>query len=139
MSGLPWKDSWYIPGGRSFAAAFIRDAGGEYIWTDLESREAVPVDLEAAYARAVNAEFWINSGSATCLLDIERTEKRLTRFRPYREGNVYNNIARLNPNGGNDFWETGVMEPHLVLADLIHIFHPGLLPGHDLRYYRRLK
>jgi iron complex transport system substrate-binding protein len=139
MTGLPWKDVWYVPGGRSFAAAFIRDAGGEYIWNDLDNREAVPVDLESVYARAAGADFWINSGAARSLEDIRRTEARLARFRPFREGSVYNNSARLNPTGGNDFWESGVMEPQLILADLIRIFHPGLLPGYELRYYERLQ
>jgi len=138
MTGLPWKDSWYVPGGSSFAAAFIRDAGGEYIWSDVDSREAAPVDLESVFARGAVADFWINSGSARSLEDIRTTEARLVGFKPFREGMVYNNTARLNETGGNDFWETGVMEPHLILADLIRIFHPGLLPGYELRYYEEL-
>jgi len=138
MTGLPWKDSWYVPGGNSFAAAFIRDAGGEYIWSDTDSREAYPVDLESVFARGAVADFWINSGSARSLEDIRATEARLVGFKPFREGTVYNNTARLNETGGNDFWEAGVLEPHLILADLIRIFHPGLLPGHELRYYERL-
>ena len=138
MTGLPWKDTWYVPGGRSFAAAFIRDAGGQYIWADLDSREAAPVDLESVFARGAGADLWINSGSALSLEDIRQTEARLVHMKPYRDGAVYNNTARLNPGGGNDFWETGVMEPHLILADLIRIFHPELLPEHDLRYYEQL-
>jgi iron complex transport system substrate-binding protein len=139
MTGLPWKDSWYVPGGRSYAAAFIRDARGAYLWDDLDSREAVPMDLESVYARGAGADYWINSGAALSLEDIRQTESRLTHFRAFREGSVYNNSARLNPTGGNDFWETGIMEPHLILADLIWIFHPELLPGHELRYYERLQ
>ena len=41
-------------------------------------------------------------------------------------------------HGGGDYWESGVANPHLVLADLIKIFHPDLLPEHTLHYYRRL-
>jgi iron complex transport system substrate-binding protein len=138
MTGLPWKDAWYISGGQSFAAAFIEDAGGDYLWADSESHEASPFDLESVYARAANADIWINSGSARSLDDIRRSEARLSKFKPFREERIYNNTARLNPEGGNDFWESGVMKPHLVLADLIRIFHPDLLPGHDLLYYERL-
>lgn len=138
MTGLPWKDTWYVPGSKSFAAAFIRDAGGEYIWGDRDSREAAPVDLESVYARGASADLWINCGAARSLEDIRQTETRLAHFKPLKEGTVYNNTARLNPSGGNDFWESGVMEPHLVLADLIRIFHPGLLPGYELQYYEQL-
>lgn len=139
MTGLPWKDSWYIPGGKSFASNYIRDAGGTYLWEDLDSREAVPLDLEAIYAKAASADFWINCGAAGTLAEITGTDKRLEGFLPLKTGRVFNNDARLNPSGGNDFWESGVMAPHLVLADLISIFHPEILPDHDLVYYRRLE
>ncbi len=139
MTGLPWKDTWYIPGGRSFAAAYIRDAGGNYLWEDLDSREAVPVDLEAIYARAVSADMWINCGAARSLAQIGETDKRLSRFKPVITGRVFNNNARISPAGGNDFWESGVMAPHLILADLISIFHPEILPDHELMYYKQLE
>ena len=54
------------------------------------------------------------------------------------KGNVYNNNARLNENGGNDYWEGGISNPNLVLADLIKIFHPELLPNHKLFFYQKL-
>ena len=40
--------------------------------------------------------------------------------------------------GGNDYWETGTSRPDLVLADLLKIFHPELVPEHDLFFHRRL-
>ena len=138
MTGLPWKDTWYIPGGKTFAAAYIRDAGGAYIWNDLDNREAVPIDLEAIYARAARADIWINCGAAGTIGEIAETDIRLTRFKPVSLHRVYNNNARINPVGGNDFWESGVMAPHLILADLISIFHPEVLPSHELVYYTRL-
>jgi iron complex transport system substrate-binding protein len=139
MTGLPWKDTWYIPGGNSFAAAYIRDAGGTYLWEDLDSREAVPLDLEAIYARAAMADLWINCGAARSLAEIGRMDKRLNRFRPMSTGRVFNNNARINPEGGNDFWESGVMAPQKILADMISIFHPEILPDHELVYYKLLE
>jgi iron complex transport system substrate-binding protein len=139
MTGLPWKDTWYIPGGQSFAAAYIRDAGGTYLWEDLDSREAIPLDLESIFARAASADLWINCGAARNLAEIVETDKRLNRFQPAATGRVFNNNARINPAGGNDFWESGVMAPHLILADLINIFHPEILPDHELVYYNHLE
>ena len=139
MTGLPWKDTWYIPGGKSFAAAYIRDAGGDYLWEDLDSREAVPLDLEAIFARAASADLWINCGAARSLAEIGETDKRLSRFEPVSTGRVFNNNARISPAGGNDFWESGVMAPHLILADLISIFHPEVFPDHELVYYTWLE
>ena len=44
----------------------------------------------------------------------------------------------MNPNGGNDYWESGVVHPDLVLRDLVKIFHPELVPE-EFVYYRRLE
>jgi iron complex transport system substrate-binding protein len=139
LSGLPWKNTWWIPGGQSFASAFIQDAGGKYIWEDDSSREAIPLDIETVYDCASQADIWINSGDAGTLNDILNTDQRLQYFRPYTEKRIYNNNARLNLSGGNDYWESGVINPHIILKDLIHIFHPDIIPDHQLVYYKKLE
>ncbi len=139
LSGLPWKDTWWVPGGRSFAATLINDAGGEYIWKDDSSREAIPLETEFVFSKAQNADIWINAGSALSLYDIKSLDSRLQLFEAFRIGNVFNNNAMVNDLGGNVYWETGALEPHVILKDLISIFHPELLPGHTLVYYQRLK
>jgi iron complex transport system substrate-binding protein len=65
-------------------------------------------------------------------------DERYANFAALQQGRVYNNNACQNAHGGNDYWETGVANPHLVLADLIKIFHPELVPDHELMWYRPL-
>lgn len=139
MAGLPWKNTWWVPGGRSFAAVLIRDAGGSYIWDDDTSDEALPLDIEAVFNQAGQADLWINSGSASSLAELIHMDPRLGLFKPYKNAHIFNNNARLNPSGGNDYWESGVIYPGIILKDLIHIFHPEILPEHTLVYYRKLK
>ena len=139
LSGLPWKDTWYMAGGMSFAAQFIKDAGGAYLWSDNPSKEAVPLDLESVYLRAVQADIWINPGAAGSLTDILNLDVRLGDLDAVKKGRVYNNNARISEAGGNDYWESGTVRPDLVLADLIAVFHPDLLPDHTFVYYRKLK
>ena len=55
------------------------------------------------------------------------------------QGSVYSNNAKVNEWGGNDYWETGVANPDLVLADLIKIFHPDLLPEHEKIWFHQLQ
>lgn len=139
LAGLPWKNTWWVPGGRSHASVLIKDAGGRYIWEDDSSKEALPLDIEAVYNQAQKADFWINSGSAESLAELVNSDSRLQLFKPYRDSSIYNNNARLNPSGGNDYWESGVIYPQIILKDLISIFHPEILPGHKLVYYQKLK
>ena len=138
LSGLPWKDTWWVPGGRSFAARLISDAGGKYVWETDTSKEAIPLDTEVVFSKAREATIWINAGAAASLSDISSLDTRLQLFDAFTSGNVYNNNARMNELGGNAYWEKGVMEPHIILQDMLSIFHPELLPDHKLFYYKRL-
>ena len=119
LNGLPWKDTWYMAGGKSFAAQLMKDAGGDYLWSDHPSAQAVPLDLESVYMRAVNADIWINPGAAGSLTDILLLDERLGDLDVVKKGHVFNNNARSSPAGGNDYWESGTVRPDLVLADLI--------------------
>ncbi len=139
LNGLPWKDTWFMAGGKSFAAKLIEDAGGDFLWSDSHSSQAVPLDLESVYLRAVNADVWINPGAAGSLEDIRQMDDRFSDLKVLKNGHVFNNNARTNAAGGNDYWESGTVRPDLVLADLIKVFHPDLLTDHHFVYYRQLK
>ena len=138
MSGLPWRNNWFVPGGRSNFATLVSDAGGQYLWHDNRKRENHAVDIENVIEKGLMADFWVNTGTALSKEDVRNIDTRLTSLRPFRLGNIYNNNARINRFGGNDYWESGIVNPHLILKDLIAIMHPGLVPGHELVYYRKL-
>ncbi len=136
LFGLPWKDAWFVPGGKSFMAKMVKDAGGDYIWKSNESRESLPFGIESIFANASDAEVWINTGSVNEKSDILKVDERFKSFEPFKNGKIYNNNLRINQFGGNDYWETGLIEPHIVLKDMIKIFHPNILPNHQLVYYK---
>lgn len=139
MTGLPWNEVWYVSGRGSLISNMIHDAGGNYIFGDLSSSEAVPMDIEKVYRIAKDADIWINAGTARTLNEITSTDPRLSLFRPFVTQKVFNNNRRLNPTGGNDYWESGVISPDRILADLVAIFYPGSLPDHPMYYYQQLK
>lgn len=139
FTGAPFQDTWSMPGSRSYIAQLLADAGADYLWADDTSTGSQPLSFEEVFERARNADFWLNPGSWQSLSEIEAADERFTRFAAFQNGNVFNNNKRLNENGGNDYWETGVTNPHLILADLIKILHPELLPDHELYFYQQLK
>jgi iron complex transport system substrate-binding protein len=139
MTGLPWKDVWYVSPANTVLANYISDAGGQYLWDDLKADKAVPMDMESVYIKAKSAEYWINSGTATSIRQILDMDPRFKHFPPVVSGKVYNNIAKINPTGGNDYWESGVIHPDIVLRDLIRVFHPEPGGENNLEYYKKLK
>lgn len=138
LSGLPWKGVWYVPGGKSYAANFIYDAGGDYLWKEDNGSESIPLSLETVINRANQANIWINPGSALNLNEIPVLDPRMKNIKSFTQQNVFNFTARMTPGGGNDFWESGVVHPDWILKDLIAIFYPKLIPDHNFVYYKKL-
>lgn len=138
LANAPFAGIWHIPGGRSFTAQAIRDAGGDYLFSSLDSSGGVPVDLEKVFFRAIDADFWIHPGQARSLAELESMDGRFLEFKAFKEGNVFNNSKRIGPGGGNEVWERGVLRPDESLADLIAIFHPQLMGNHEFTYYEQL-
>ena len=126
LTGLPWKGTWFVTGGKSHLANLIHNAGGQYLWRDLEIYRSEPLSLESIFQRGVEADYWINCNDASSIEELIRVEERINSLPVIKSGNIYNNNARININGGNDYWESGVMNPHIILKDMIKILHPEI-------------
>lgn len=134
-----FEGSWYMPGTDSYVAAFLKDAGAQYLFDeDVEGTGATPLAFEVVYEKAKDADYWLNVGFAADLKSLVAEDSRYEEFKAVKEGTVYNNNARMNPNGGTDYYESGVANPDLILMDLIKIFYPDLLPEHELYYYSKV-
>ncbi|MDZ8089974.1 MAG: ABC transporter substrate-binding protein [Nostoc sp. DedQUE12b] len=137
--GFNFKGTWYMPGGKSYVAKYLADAGANYIWSDDKSSGSLPLSFEVVLERAANADYWLNfSQSWHNLKDLFAEDSRYADFKAVKTGNLYNNNARVNETGGNDYWESGISNPDVVLSDLIKILHPERLPNHQLFFYRQL-
>jgi iron complex transport system substrate-binding protein len=138
LTNAPHKGTWHVPGGESYKGQAIEDAGGKNPWKKEKRTGGIPKSLEEVIAKAEDADIWIEPGRAKSLQGLASRDVRLKGFEALEEGEVYNNDRRNTKEGGNDYWESGPVNPHLVLKDLITIFHPDLFPDRDLHYYRRL-
>ena len=137
--GTPYQGTWYLPGGASFAAQLIRDAGATYPYASDTSTASLPLSFEEAYSTTRDATYWINLPFVTDLAALVAQDSRFAEFGAYKNGAVWNNDLRSNAAGGSDYYESAVVRPDLVLADLVAIVHPDKLPGHEFYYYRQLK
>ena len=139
LINAPYGGTWSAAGGASYAAQFISDAGGRYVWEDDETTGGLFLDLETVFDEAGEADYWINPGTWTSLADGTAEDERFAEFFAFRSGNVFNNNARVSEGGGIDYFESGATNPHMVLADLLSIFHPELLGDHEFYYYQKLE
>ena len=139
LLGAPWEDVWYVSPANSYTGRLIEDAGGHYLFSDLSESNSVPFAVEAVFERATKADVWINPGAAESLAAIASADHRMTRLPVYARGAVWNNRKRMTPRGGNDYWESAVVRPDMLLKDIVSILHPDLLPGYSQYYYTRLQ
>ena len=141
LTGMNSKNSWLVPNGNSYVCKFLHDAGGSYHWANTKATGSLPLSFESVYPIALNADYWLN----VSILNIQSKEEILAKdsrysdFKAFKTGQIYTYNKRMNSQGANDYWETGAVNPHHVLADLIKIIHPELLPKHELIYYKQVK
>jgi iron complex transport system substrate-binding protein len=132
------KGTWYVPGGNSYVASLLRDAGAYYHWKSDTSKGSIPMSFEMVLENQMEADFWIDS-RAVSISALLKDDEKYVRFKAFRNKNVYCFSKRELKSGANDYWETGLVNPQLILADLIKIVHPEILPDHELIYYKKLE
>lgn len=139
LLGLPFRDIWYVSPGNSFISKLIADAGGDYLWKDTESSVSMPFGIENVYLAALNADYWLNIGTVKSKSEISVVDPRLNDLPCFKNGRLYNNNKRITADEGNDYWESGALYPHHILNDIAAILHPGLFPGYELFFYRKIQ
>ena len=137
FSGELRGGNWYAVGGKSFLAQLFKDAGADYFLKDDVRSGGVSLDFETVYSQAAYADYWriVNSYKGEFTYDVLQAEDvRYADFQAFKKKQVvYCNMSQ------KPFYESMPVEPEVVLADLIAVFHPQLLPNHTPRYYELLK
>lgn len=138
LSGNSYQGSWYIAGGQSFFANLVRDAGGQYVWADDNSTGSRPINVETAMIRGREADYWLTHDQHFSLASVAAEDSRYRLFRSFQAGRVYSNNGKVGTGGGNDYYQGATARPDLLLADMIAILHPELLPRHKLIWHLHL-
>ena len=136
FSGEMHGGNWYAVGGRNHLAQLFRDAGADYIIHD-DNTGGVNLEYEQLYATAANADYWriLNSYHGDFSYEALRaSEPRNALFKAFRDRHVIYCNMRQTP-----YYELAPIQPDVLLADLVAIFHPELLPAHEGTFYRLLK
>ena len=139
LSGVVYGDAWFMPGGKNYAAALLKDAGCAYLWESDSTSGFLELGFESVYEKAHKADRWIGVGSYKTLKEIEAADKRYTRFKPFKDKEVYTYNARVGAKGGSEFLELGYLRPDIILKDLVRIAHPEVIQDHTLFFHRKLE
>lgn len=139
LTEIKYGDTWYVPSGISYVANLIADAGGDYFWKDDRKTGSTPLSFETVYTRAKDCDVWINTYNLNSKKELLAYDARYGLFNAYKKDRVYNNNKVQNAKGYSNYWETAMLQPEAVLADLIAIFYPERMPSHVFTYYKKLE
>jgi len=119
-----------------FYASFLEAAGSVNVLKDDGPTHAVGMNNEKLLDLAKEADIWlVNSTSDTNW----PPASYLSSFKAYRNQQVYHYQKRTrHEHNAYDWYETPEVRPDLVLADLVSIFYPDILPDHQLIYFDKV-
>lgn len=138
MAGSNFRGTWYMPGGHSFMGRLFADAGAEYYFSTDTTSGSLPLNVETVLKNFSQTDIWLNC-SFSSLNELVKADRKHALFRPVVLKQVYNFNKRKLPSGANDFWESAVARPDLLLSDVIAILHPEIMPGYQLTFAEKLK
>lgn len=127
---------WYIPGGESYMAHLLRDAGANYDFPEDTHSGSVPLSFETVLDKWGNADFWLikyNRPEEISYAGLKNEYSPNAHFAAYKNQNIF-----VCNTGKVPYYEEMPIRPDYILKDLVRIFHPEVLPEHRLKYYKAM-
>lgn len=138
LSGTNFKGTWYMPGGRSYMSQLYTSAGGSYFFKNDTLTGSLPLSFEAVVKNFRNADVWLGC-DARSISELLQSDNRYAIFDAVKNRQVFSFNARQTASGANDFWESALAHPDVLLADVVSVLYPNILPQHKLVYIKKVE
>lgn len=139
LSGAMYKDTWYLPQGESWAAQFIIDAHGSYLWEETEGTGSLSLNIESVLEKGQKAEYWIGPGQFSSYKELAEAHPIYKEFEAYKNQKIYSFANQKGATGGVLYYEIAPNRPDLVLQDIIKVLHPQLLQDIPFTFFAPLQ
>ena len=125
---------WSVPGGQSYMARIMHDAGGDYLWADNENTGSLSLDFNQVLAVAHDADYWFikwtNINTLKDLQGIYDLNKEMAAFQNMR---VY-----VCDTDKTRFFDRIPFHPEVLLREFAAILHPELFPDFTPQMYHHI-
>lgn len=133
ITELPMQGVWSVPGGRSYMASLLLDAGGDYPWADNTSAGSIELDPSVVLDKGGDAKVWIiRSYGPLSRANLRETNGLIPAFKAYSEGDIY-----VCDTSASALFDEFPFHPELLLAEYIKMLHPSSAKE-PLRYFSKL-
>lgn len=146
LTGSSFMGTWYLPTSATYMGRLLIDAGATFYNDKNTTNASLPFTFEKVLLHYKDADVWLGCEAKDKQQLLEKDERNAW-FKAYKNNQTYNFYKRRTTYtnedggtivGGNDFWETGVAHPELVLCDIIKVLYPNLLPEYELFFTEKL-
>lgn len=138
LSGDNFQGTWYIPGGKSFNATLFRDAHLDYHYKNNSEYGSIGLDIESVLTHFGKVDYWFGC-EADSYAELAEKDAKYLLLQSVKKRQVFNNHNRITPSGGNDYFESAIANPDLLLSDLVKAAYPELLPHYSFTYIKPLE
>ncbi len=126
---------WAVPGGNSYMAKIIADAGGSYPWAADKSTGSLSLDFNQVLAKAQNADYWfVKWTGINTLADLQKQYDLNKNFEAFKQKKVW-----VCDTEKSHYFVREPFHPDLLLAEFAAVLHPELFPDVKNEFYHRLK
>lgn len=126
---------WNVPGGQSYMARFIMDAGGDYPWADDKNTGSLTLDFNQVLARAQAADYWLlKSPAINSLADLKGSYSLNDQFKAFKTGNVW-----VCNTSTSHFFDRFPFHPEVLLQEYFKIFHPEEETSYELQFFKKIE
>ena len=125
---------WNVPGGQSYMARIILDAGGNYLWADDKNTGSLALDFNQVLAVAQDADYWfIKWTNINSLKDLQGNYDLNKEMAAFQNGRVY-----VCDTDKTRFFDRIPFHPEVLLREFAAILHPELFPEFKNQMYHHI-
>ena len=125
---------WNVPGGQSYMARILHDAGGRYLWADDKNTGSLALDFNQVLAVAQNADYWfIKWTNINSLKDLQGVYDLNKEMAAFQNKHVY-----VCDTAKTRFFDRIPFHPEVLLREFAAILHPEIFPDFQNQMYHHI-
>jgi len=125
---------WNVPGGQSYMARILTDAGARYLWADDTNTGSLALDFNQVLAVAQNADYWfIKWTNINSLKDLQGAYDLNKEMAAFKNKRVY-----VCDTDKTRFFDRIPFHPEVLLREFAAIMHPELFPDFENQMYHHI-
>lgn len=132
LTELMYQGIWYVPGGESYQAQLLNDAGAQYPWSQTKSNGSLSLSFEEVLNNAQDADLWLirSFQPPTTVKDLLSYDSRYKNFKAIRHGLYICDTSKI------DIFKLTAFHPEKILREYKMIFADK---KDSLAYFKNIK